>query len=77
MTGLLNLVTPLYGGGFVPAFLQLVFFYYLVGALLHWGVPALFPVQDIQQSQRKRGAVLRDAFYSIGRACMQALVKAT
>ncbi|KAJ9519878.1 hypothetical protein QJQ45_014604 [Haematococcus lacustris] len=63
---LLAQAMPLYGGGFWPAFTQLALLYYSVGALLHWVVPSLLPVQGIQVSQRKPGAVARDALYSLG-----------
>jgi len=54
------------GGGFIPAFAQLCLFYYLVGALLHWGIPLLFPVQNVQPQPRAPWSVARDAIYSLG-----------
>lgn len=65
---------PLYGGGFWPAFTQLALLYYSVGALLHWVVPSLLPVHGIQVSQRKPGAVARDALYSLGPLAVKACV---
>lgn len=62
----MSILSPLYGGGFWPAFSQLCVFYYAVGALLHWAIPSLFPVQNVQQHPRKPWTVARDAFYSIG-----------
>lgn len=61
-----TMLAPLYGGGFGPALAQVCTFYYVTGALLHWAVPALFPVQNIQPMARKDGVLSRDAFYSIG-----------
>ncbi|KXZ52174.1 hypothetical protein GPECTOR_10g803 [Gonium pectorale] len=63
---------PLYGGGFWVAFAQLAVFYYSVGALLHWALPRLLRVQAIQTQPRKKGEVLRDAFYSIGPLAVKA-----
>jgi hypothetical protein len=67
-------LVPLYGGGFWVAFTQLVVFYYTVGAILHSVLPRVIPVHGIQQQQRKKGEVLRDAFYSIGESCQMASV---
>lgn len=67
LRALLRALQPLYGGGFATAFAQLACFYYLVGAALHWGLPALVTVHNIQKAPRKQGAVARDAFFSIGR----------
>jgi hypothetical protein len=59
---------PLWGGGFLVAFAQLTAFYYGLGALLHWGLPALLPtqLQGIQAAPRKQGEVSRDALSSLG-----------
>ncbi|KAG2438498.1 hypothetical protein HXX76_005049 [Chlamydomonas incerta] len=65
-------LVPLYGGGFWVAFTQLVVFYYSVGALLHSVLPRVIPVHGIQQQQRKKGEVLRDALYSIGPLAIKA-----
>ncbi len=59
-------VLPLYGGGFWVAFTQLTVFYYAMGAALHFVLPRIAPVKSIQHQPRKRGEVLRDAFYSLG-----------
>uniref|UniRef100_A0A7S3VH27 Fatty acid hydroxylase domain-containing protein n=1 Tax=Dunaliella tertiolecta TaxID=3047 RepID=A0A7S3VH27_DUNTE len=74
MMDMLSLLTPLYGGGFVPAFAQLFVFYYVVGALLHWGIPLLFPVQSVQPQPRAHGSVARDAFYSLGPMAVKAAI---
>jgi len=65
-------LTPLYGGGFWPAFAQLCLFYYVVGALIHWAVPRVFRVKNVQAQQRKSHVVARDAFYSIGPLAVKA-----
>lgn len=57
---------PLWGGGFLVALCQLSLFYYGLGAVLHWVVPLLGPVQGIQEAPRKPGEVARDAINSIG-----------
>eukprot|EP00882_Tetradesmus_deserticola_P018053 GHRQ01019372.1.p2 GENE.GHRQ01019372.1~~GHRQ01019372.1.p2 ORF type:complete len:116 (+),score=30.72 GHRQ01019372.1:1170-1517(+) len=57
---------PLWGGGFLVALCQLSLFYYVLGAVLHWVVPLLGPVQGIQEAPRKPGEVARDAVNSIG-----------
>ena len=57
---------PLYGGGFWPAFAQLLAFYYGAGCLLHFVVPSCIPVKNIQKSERASCDVLRDAVYSLG-----------
>lgn len=59
-------LTPLYGGGFWTAFAQLCVFYYAVGAFIHWGIPTMFAVKNIQAQERKPHVVSRDSFYSIG-----------
>jgi hypothetical protein len=63
---LLAALGPFYGGGFVPAFLQLLTFYYLAGGAIHFLLPALLPVKGIQSAPRARGEALRDAIYSLG-----------
>ncbi|KAI8471949.1 MAG: hypothetical protein J3K34DRAFT_415708 [Monoraphidium minutum] len=70
---MLSLAAPLYGGGFVPAFVQLVLFYYTLGFALHIAIPALFPVKDIQKEPRGGGEPLRDALASIGPLAVKAL----
>eukprot|EP00878_Enallax_costatus_P043173 GHUV01050951.1.p1 GENE.GHUV01050951.1~~GHUV01050951.1.p1 ORF type:complete len:103 (-),score=50.24 GHUV01050951.1:6-314(-) len=63
---------PLYGGGFLSAVGQLAAFYYVLGAVLHYVIPAIFNVQGIQEQPRKPGEVSRDAINSIGEpACRQ------
>jgi hypothetical protein len=57
---------PLWGGGFTVALCQLSLFYYVLGALLHWVLPLLYPVRGIQEAPRKPGEVGRDALNSIG-----------
>jgi hypothetical protein len=57
---------PLWGGGFVPAFLQLVALYYPAGLLLHCVAPKLLPVKGVQVAPRNEGDVWRDAFTSLG-----------
>ncbi|KIZ04044.1 sterol desaturase [Monoraphidium neglectum] len=63
---------PLWGGGFLPAFVQLVTFYYLLGLVLHCVVPRLFVVQGIQKEPRGEGEPLRDAIASIGPLAVKA-----
>ncbi|GLC45014.1 hypothetical protein PLESTB_001743700 [Pleodorina starrii] len=65
-------VLPLYGGGFWVAFTQLTVFYYTMGAVLHFVLPRIVPVKAIQAQPRKRGEVLRDAFYSLGPLAVKA-----
>lgn len=65
---------PLYGGGFVAAFVQLAAFYYSLGLLLHCVVPRVFAVQGIQKEPRGAGEPLRDAIASIGEARAPALM---
>ncbi|GIL77889.1 hypothetical protein Vretimale_6578 [Volvox reticuliferus] len=67
-------ILPLYGGGFWVAFVQLTLFYYVVGAVLHFLLPRIAPVKHIQHQPRKRGEVLRDAFYSLGPLAVKAVV---
>ena len=57
---------PLWGGGFVPAFLQLVALYYPAGLLLHCVAPRLLPVKGVQVAPRNEGDVWRDALTSLG-----------
>ena len=57
---------PLYGGGFLLAVGQLAVFYYVLGAVLHYVIPAVINVQGIQEQPRKPGEVSRDAICSIG-----------
>ena len=59
-------MSPLHGGGFKVAYAQLCAFYYISAVLLHHVVPALVPVKSVQQEQRSRGSVARDALYSLG-----------
>lgn len=62
---------PLYGGGFLVAAGQLGVFYYVLGSVLHYVIPALFNVQRIQEQPRKPGEVSRDAISSIGEPWQQ------
>ena len=64
---------PLYGGGFVVAFLQIVALYYPAALLLHYVVPRFLPVQNIQKHERNPGDVARDAFNSLG-VCRRSLL---
>ena len=57
---------PLWGGGFLPAFLQLVALYFPAGLLLHCVAPKLLPVKGVQVAPRNEGDVWRDAFTSLG-----------
>lgn len=57
---------PLYGGGFCAAYVQLLIFYYSVGAVLHLVVPAILPVQGIQKQERGSSDVSRDMVSSLG-----------
>lgn len=59
-------LSPLYGGGFWVALVQLCAFYYAVGLAIHYVLPRVLSVKAIQQQPRKPGEVARDAFYSIG-----------
>ena len=61
---------PLWGGGFVPAFLQLVALYYPAGLLLHCVAPRLLPVKGVQVAPRNEGDVWRDAVTSLGTFCL-------
>jgi hypothetical protein len=61
-----NHLLPLYGGGVGPALAQLAAFYYLAGCIVHFAVPRLLPVQNIQKHSRGRHDMARDAVYSLG-----------
>jgi hypothetical protein len=65
---LASVLPPLVGGGFLVALAQAAVFYYALGALLHWGLPALTRgrLQHIQEAPRKPGEVWRDARNSLG-----------
>eukprot|EP00878_Enallax_costatus_P036657 GHUV01041190.1.p1 GENE.GHUV01041190.1~~GHUV01041190.1.p1 ORF type:complete len:189 (+),score=24.54 GHUV01041190.1:309-875(+) len=65
---------PLYGGGFLSAVGQLAAFYYVLGAVLHYVIPAIFNVQGIQEQPRKPGEVSRDAINSIGPIIVKAAI---
>lgn len=56
----------LYGGGFVLAFIQLFVFYYTAGCILHYLVPSIFPVINIQEHEKRPGDVQRDILHSLG-----------
>lgn len=56
----------LYGGGFWVAYAQAAGVYYAAAVLLHYLVPACFPVKSIQPGSRKPGQVTREALTSIG-----------
>ena len=58
--------SPLYGGGFMVAYAQLCAFYYISAVMLHHVVPVIVSVKSVQQEQRQRGSVARDALYSLG-----------
>lgn len=68
-----SLLRPLYGGGFWPAFAQLVAFYYPVAYVMHAVVPALARVRPIQPDKRPPGEPLRDAAASLGPLAVKAL----
>lgn len=40
--------------------------YYAAGAVLHYVVPALFPVKSVQKGQPRQGQVTSEALYSLG-----------
>lgn len=67
-----RLLPPLWGGGFLVAFAQAAGFYYLLGALLHWVLPALLRPASIQEAPRRPGEVGRDALNSLGECCDEA-----
>lgn len=56
----------LYGDGFATAFIQLTIFYYLIGSMIHFIIPVIFPIKYIQNVQQGRSEVFRDAIYSLG-----------
>jgi hypothetical protein len=56
----------LYGDGFLTAFAQQALFYYLLGAVLHFVIPAVVNVKSIQDQPRGEGEVARDALHSLG-----------
>lgn len=57
---------PLYGGGFWVALLQATCVYYAAAIVLHYLVPALFPVKSIQKGDRQPRQVAREACSSLG-----------
>lgn len=63
---------PLYGGGCWVAFSQLAIFYYGCGAILHYAVPRVLRVRNIQTAERQPGEVARDAITSLGPIAVKA-----
>lgn len=66
MSLILRPVSPLHGGGFFVAFAQICTFYYIAACALHFVLPSLVKVENIQPRARKQGEARRDAFFSIG-----------
>ena len=56
----------LYGGGYWVAFAQVCVVYYTAASILHFVVPALFPVASVQAGKRKPHQTRTEALNSIG-----------